>query len=378
MLAENAPYLDEATFRQRVADVLGLTDFRFTLDPEVYGIQHIDCYAKLLDEETVLVKQVPAWHPEHACCEEIAATFAASLTPYGRPYTVHRIFCPVYEDDHAAAYTNALILDRKVLVPLFGIPADQDALATYRAVMPGYEVVGFHHDGWYHYDALHCRVMGLFDPGMLRLLHARVDPVQPAAPVRIGAWIDDRCASGLPAGQQVLRWRRAGEAVWREVALDPAAADSFAAWIPAQPPGTTVQYRLEAAAASGRHASLPRGAAPAAYTYTVDGTTGVGPAGAARGPATLTVTAAPNPFNPRVVLHLGGAGADPGGPALTVTIADLRGRRVRTLHTGPAPPGGRLVWDGADDRGRPLPSGVYLARVRGAGPPAVARLVLQR
>jgi hypothetical protein len=77
-------------------------------------------------------------------------------------------------------------------------------------------------------------------------------------------------------------------------------------------------------------------------------------------------------------LHLGGAGADPGGPALTVTIADLRGRRVRTLHTGPAPAGGRLVWDGADDRGRPLPSGVYLARVRGAGPPAVARLVLQR
>ncbi len=382
MLAENAPYLDEAAFRQRAADVLGLADFRFTIDPEVHGIQHIDCYAKLLDEETVLVKAVPSWHPEHACCEEVAATFAASLTTYSRPYTVHRIVCPAYAGDATAAYTNSLILNRKVLVPLFGIPADADALATYRDAMPGHDVIGVPYDGWYHYDALHCRVMGLFDPGMLRLLHARVDPVQPAGqPVRIAAWIDDRSGSGLPAGGQVLRWRLAGDHTWQQTPLAAtAAADSFAAWIDAQAPGAEVEYRLSATDASGRMATLPRGAAPAAYRYTVDGATGVAPdpdAGVDR-TTRPTLSAHPNPFNPRVEIRLADPSGTLAGTAVTVAIHDLRGRRVRTLHDGPLPDDARLAWDGTGQGGRALPSGVYLVTARGAGPAATVRVVLQR
>lgn len=387
MLAENAPYLDEAAFRQHVGEVLGLTDYRLTIDPEIHGIQHIDCYAKLLDEETVLVKAVPAGHPEHGCCEEVAAAFAGTLTPYGRPYTVHRVFCPPYDGDATAAYTNSLILGRKVLVPLFGLPADADALATYRDTMPGYDVIGIPYDGWHHYDALHCRVMGLFDPGMLRLLHARVAPVQPAGqPARIAAWIDDRSGSGLPAGDQAVRWRLVGEAAWQEVALTAiAAADSFEAWIPAQPPGSEVEYRLHAADASGRLATLPRGAEPAAYRYTVDGATGVvpdpddGDGGAGDRPAPpLALTARPNPFNPRVEIRLEDRTGRLGAGSVTVTICDLRGRRIRTLHDGPLPTDPRLVWDGTDHHGRALASGVYLAIARGAGPPATVRLVLQR
>jgi len=379
MLAENAPYLDEATFRLRAAEVLGIADYRFTIAPETYGIQHIDCYAKLLDEETVLVKEVPAWHPEHQCCEEVAAAFAAAPTAYGRPYTVHRIFCDVYDGDAAAAYTNSLILDRKVLVPLFGIAADAQALDTYRAAMPGYEVLGFPDASWYDYDALHCRVMGIFDPGMLRLLHARLDSPQPAgAAVTVAAVVDDRSGAGLPAGEQRVLWRLAGEAAWNPVDLAPTAADSLAAQIPAQAPGAVVEYRLEAADASGRTASLPRGARPAAYAYAT-GTTVAAPAGPGvpSRPA-LALSAAPNPFNPRVILaiahDLGGHRA----PALAVTIHDLRGRCVRRLHDGPLPAGARLTWDGADDRGRALPSGVYLVLARGEGAQATARLVLQR
>lgn len=366
MLDENAPFMSESEFRQRAADVLGVDDYRFVIEPEVHGIQHIDCYAKLLDEETVLVKEVPAWHPEAACCDAVAAAFANATTGYGRPFQVLRIFCDVYEGAAAAAYTNALILNRKVLVPLFGIAADQDALATYEAAMPGYQVLGFAHDGWYDYDALHCRTMGLFDPGMLRLLHAPLESPQPAgAPVRVAAWIDDRAGAGLPPAGQVLRWRLAGEATWHAVPLASAPGDTFVAEIPAQAPGAAVVYRLEAADADGRAASLPRGDMPAAYSFTVTDQPLPAPHGAA-GPV---LTAAPNPFNPRTVLRLAGADA----AATSLAIHDLRGRLVRRLIAAPT-----VAWDGRDAAGRALPSGAYLAVAETPAGRVTARLLLQR
>jgi hypothetical protein len=49
---------------------------------------------------------------------------------------------------------------------------------------------------------------------------------------------------------------------------------------------------------------------------------------------------------------------------LEVTIYDLAGRAVRTLGRRGAPGEHVLVWDGTDDRGKTVASGVYLARYR--------------
>jgi agmatine deiminase len=367
MLDENAPYMNAATFFDRARSVMGVDDYRIVLDPEVYGIQHIDCYAKLLDEETVLVKQVPAGHPEAACCDEIAAVFAASSNGFGRPFRVVRVFCDTYDGSAAAAYTNSLILNRKVLVPLFGIAADQDALDVYREAMPGYQVLGFEAANWYDYDALHCRTMGLFDPGMLRLLHARIDHrPAPGRPVRVAAWADDRSGAGLAPGQPVLRWRLDDQTAWSTVAMTPAGNDSFTADIPPQAAGAVVEYRLEAVDASGRRASSPRGADPAAYVFTVD-TAAAAPTAAV---AALAVDAWPNPFNPQVALRVRVVGET----TADLDIVDLRGRVIRSW-TGVT----SATWDGRDASGRAAPSGVYLARARDRdGRTAVARLVLSR
>lgn len=370
MVAENAPAMSEAVFRQRVQDVMGIDDYRFILDPEVFGIQHIDCYAKLLDEETVMVKQVPSWHPEAACCDAVAAAFANALSAYGRPFRVHRVLCPGFATGSAAAYTNSLILNRKVLVPTFGIAADQAALDAYAAAMPGYQVLGFAHDDWYEYDALHCRTMGLFDPGMLRLLHAPLAPEQPAGTaLAVEAWVDDRSEAGLAPGAQVLHWREVGAAAWQEAPLQAVAGEDHAAVIPPQQPGTVLEYRLEAADLTGRQASSPRGAWPAAHRVTVTGDVTTTPASVSSG-----LRVAPNPFNPRTVITLVGAAGQWG----EVVIHDLRGRRVRGLHRGALQPGLSLTWDGTDDIGRAVPSGTYLAVLRTDGRREVARLLLGR
>lgn len=90
----------------------------------------------------------------------------------------------------------------------------------------------------------------------------------------------------------------------------------------------------------------------------------------------------PNPFNPRTTIEvdLAAAGVQ-AAPPVRVTVHDLAGRRLRTLHDGPLAAGRRhgLSWDGADDRGRPLASGTYLCRATVAGVAAPAlKLVLVR
>jgi hypothetical protein len=48
-------------------------------------------------------------------------------------------------------------------------------------------------------------------------------------------------------------------------------------------------------------------------------------------------------------------------------VFDAAGRRVRSLVDGPGLAGGHIVaWDGRDARGRSVPAGVYLLRLRGA------------
>jgi hypothetical protein len=78
----------------------------------------------------------------------------------------------------------------------------------------------------------------------------------------------------------------------------------------------------------------------------------------------LRLRVAPNPFHPSTQLRfeLGSR-----GPAL-LAVHDAAGRRVRVLASGIQEAGpGRLLWDGRDDAGHPLASGVYFIRLRVPG-----------
>ncbi len=72
------------------------------------------------------------------------------------------------------------------------------------------------------------------------------------------------------------------------------------------------------------------------------------------------VRVVPNPFNPRTEIHFSLRQADD----VTVSVYDVAGHLVRTLHRGLLSSGEHAVrWDGSDDRGRGLASGVYFARI---------------
>jgi agmatine/peptidylarginine deiminase len=270
LLAENrAKGVSEDQFLGILKQQMGVTRFYFLPHFERIGIQHIDCLFKLLDEERILIKRAPPGHPAGEAIERVVCLLSQLTNTYGRPYQILRIDTPTYHLHKMANYTNSVIVNRKIYVPLFGIPGDLAALETWRAAMPGYEVVGFRYDGWTSSDALHCRVRGIWDPQMLSLTHRRMDGCAPwASKFTLEVHIRDYSGAGLIPDQLHLAWRghRSGE--WKIARLQPAAqAHAFRASIEGVQPGQTVDYFFSAASRSGRQETLPRTAPQGYYTF---------------------------------------------------------------------------------------------------------------
>ncbi|MCD6335855.1 MAG: choice-of-anchor D domain-containing protein, partial [Candidatus Latescibacteria bacterium] len=86
---------------------------------------------------------------------------------------------------------------------------------------------------------------------------------------------------------------------------------------------------------------------------------------------------APNPFNPRTTIRF--EVPDASGGAVELAVFDLLGQKVRTLASGALEAGSyELEWDGTDEMGRDVSSGVYLARLKGKGFVGVRKMVLIR
>jgi hypothetical protein len=73
----------------------------------------------------------------------------------------------------------------------------------------------------------------------------------------------------------------------------------------------------------------------------------------------------PNPFNPSTVIHYDVPSI---GGGLTLSIYDIKGQLVRILVNDQIPPGRYTVeWDGKDQNGQSVSSGIYFYRLRGRG-----------
>ena len=269
----------------------GIEKVHVLKNTEELGIQHIDTWLKPLDAERLLVARPPVGHPMEARVNASLELLAEATNSFGRPYRILRIdagemldwdeedeedleidedlaaeLAEMWSDETGVApYTNALILNHKILVPLFGIDTDEAALATWREVMPGYEVIGFLHDDWYSFDALHCRTRALFDAGMLRISNVQLLPGEPElAEPRVTATIRAMSGAELLGDSLVVKHRAAGETDWRQTPLSASEVPhQFQATLGDYPAGTEIdlEFYLGAADESGRAETYPRSGA---------------------------------------------------------------------------------------------------------------------
>ncbi len=143
---EGNPGVNPSTIDVRITTALQATKAIVPQAPSLDGTGHVDMFLKVVDADTVVVAQYRPGQVDYAVLEECAALFAGTTNGDGAPWEVLRIPQPdVYYAFFllpvVRTYTNGLIVNDQVIVPVYGIPEDAEALAILGAALPGRKLV---------------------------------------------------------------------------------------------------------------------------------------------------------------------------------------------------------------------------------------------
>ena len=258
---EENPGLTHDQINQMVQQYLGITTYHVVPDVNNEYIKHIDCWGKYLSPDTILIREVPSTHSQYDEIEAAVDYFESQTSCYGTPYNVVRVYTP-----NNQPYTNSLILNDKVLVPVTGSQWDDEAIDSYQNAMPGYEVLGFT-GTWDSTDALHCRAMGITDHCMLYIEHTPLFGDQSnASGYDIQAKIYPYSGQNLISASTGVYWR-IDTGSWNFIQMQPLGNDYYHAVIPPQENGTMVSYYIHAEDVSGRAENHPYIGEPDAYRF---------------------------------------------------------------------------------------------------------------
>jgi len=241
---------------QIMEDYYGIETYHVLDDPNNTYIDHIDCWGKYLSPTKVLIREVPTSHAQYDEIEAIATYFGNSTNEWGEPWDVYRIWTP-----NDQPYTNSLILNEKVLVPVTGSSWDDEAIVSYEEAMPGFDIIPFT-GSWESTDALHCRIKGIPDLEMLQVFHNPInestEAIDNGYPVEV--IIDDLSEAGLIEDSIKVFWKIPSMNDWNSEYLYgsdiPEEPNTWSGWIPTQEEGT-IQYYIQSADSSGRIENSP-------------------------------------------------------------------------------------------------------------------------
>jgi len=169
---------NETKVKQIMKDYMGIDRYCLMNTLPYDGIHHLDMHMKLLDEETLLMGQYPAGVSDGPTIEANLQTILANFkTVYNKDFRVVRmpmVGNPATGDDYQT-YTNALIVNNYVLVPIYGVSTDDQALQIYRDAMPGYTVLGFNCANIISLSgAIHCITHEVNQDKIIRIKHPRI------------------------------------------------------------------------------------------------------------------------------------------------------------------------------------------------------------
>lgn len=257
------PGLTHSEIEQIANDYLGIHTYHMVPDVNGEYIKHIDCWAKYLAPDVIMIREVPTNHAQYDEIEAAVDYFETQTSCYDTNYEIVRVYTPNNEP-----YTNSLILNDKVLVPIKGNEWDDEAIEAYENAMPGYEVLGFT-GSWQSTDALHCRAKGLPDRYMLYIEHTPLSGFQPSDDgFDIDANIVSYSGEGLIAESTLVFWKVEGDE-WNSIQMQHMGDNNYIATIPPQDVGETVYYYIHAEDNSGRTENHPYTGAPDAHSFIV-------------------------------------------------------------------------------------------------------------
>jgi agmatine/peptidylarginine deiminase len=254
----------EAQIDQIMEDYMGIQNYIKMTALPYDVINHIDMHMKLIDEETLVVSRYPDGVADGPQIEaNIEEVLANEVSAFGTPYKVNWMDAPPstngnYPDNGGfyRTYTNAMFINKTILVPTYRPEVDDPALAQWRALMPGYTVVGIDVDNPGEnlislVGAIHCitHSIGVADP--LWIVHQPVAESPENTTVTLEASIKHR--SGIAAAN--VFYRELGNTNYEEAAM---ALTSNDIWVVDIPVVTeNVEYYIWAEATSGKTLARP-------------------------------------------------------------------------------------------------------------------------
>jgi agmatine/peptidylarginine deiminase len=145
------PTLTQDQLEQYFLDYFGVHKVIVTPHLINDGTGHIDMFVKLINDSTVIVgeyeNQSAGYPGNYDICNQVASQLANETNGAGRPFNVVRMPMPQFNNGITYTYINSLIVNNKVLVPIYGLSTefanDDSVLALYETIMPGVEAVGF-------------------------------------------------------------------------------------------------------------------------------------------------------------------------------------------------------------------------------------------
>ncbi|MAN59969.1 MAG: hypothetical protein CMC08_09070 [Flavobacteriaceae bacterium] len=243
------------------------------------GIHHIDMHMKLLDEETLLVSKYPEGVADGPQIEEnIEYVLSNFNSPFGTPYKVEWMPAPPsssgsYPDTggYYRTYTNAVFINKSVLVPTYRPEVDAPALQQWQELLPGYNIVGIDVDDPTENlislsGAIHCitHTIGVAEP--LWIVHQPIASAVPGSSLPLTASV--KHSSGISTVQ--VFHREEGATTWTEKAMQPLGGDQWTVDLTAPTNGLNVEYYISAQANSGKTMVRPIVAPEGFWTIDVD------------------------------------------------------------------------------------------------------------
>ena len=260
---EENPLKTHEQINQIMHDYHGIDMYHVTTDPLGDYIRHIDCWGKFLDVDKILITQVPTSDTRYSDYEALATYFANQTTSYGNKYQVYRVYSPDGEP-----YTNSLILNKKVFVPIEGKSNDSAAIAVYQTAMPGYEILGFT-GRWYSTDAIHCRAMGIANRDLLYIKHLPLLGEKPKQnEYTINADIIPY-SGGTTVDDSVKIYYRINNGSYSIIPMYHTTGNTYIGSIPGQAEGTEIDYYIHASDTTGQISEHPFIGAPDPHEFKV-------------------------------------------------------------------------------------------------------------
>lgn len=132
-----------------LAATLGFERFLWLTHGDLSGDDtdgHIDTLARFADPATILYTTAPDGDKDAAGLSAMADELARMQTAGGKPYRLVPLPFPgIHRDEDGrrlpATYANFLIINDAVLLPVYGVAQDADAVAVMQRAFPGRDIV---------------------------------------------------------------------------------------------------------------------------------------------------------------------------------------------------------------------------------------------